>query len=110
MRELGNALEDKRRKMLSLIDEYSIITFDESPEAVRLAEVYVAEGVIPAKYLADGIHIAVAAIHDLDMIISLNFKHIIRKKTIDLTALINVSRGYRKVEIHAPMEVVNSEY
>jgi len=110
LRELGDAPEDKRRKMLSLIDEYGITTFDESPEAVRLAEAYVSEKVIPSKYLTDGIHIAVATIHEMDMIVSLNFKHIVRKKTIDLTGLINVSRGYRKVEIHSPMEVVDSEY
>jgi len=110
LHELNQAPKDKRDKMLSLINQYNITTFDESAEALKLAEVYVSEGVIPEKYFTDGVHIAIATVHDLDMIISLNFKHIVRKKTIDLTGIINISRGYRKIEIHSPMEVVDSDY
>ncbi len=38
-------------------------------------QIYVAEGIIPTKYHTDGVHIALAAVNDLDMIISMNFQH-----------------------------------
>ena len=54
--------------------------------------------------------VTVATIYELDMIISLYFRHIVRKKTIDIAGLINVREEYRKFEIYSPMEVVESEY
>ncbi|MDR1297204.1 MAG: hypothetical protein LBO05_07500 [Deltaproteobacteria bacterium] len=107
--ELGQAPEPKRGLMFGLIDEYKIITLDASEEAERLASLYVSEGIIPPKYLTDGIHIATATINDMDMILSLNFRHIVRKKTIELTEYINIRSGYRKINIFSPMEVADYE-
>jgi len=50
-----------------------------------------------------------ATANDLDMILSLNFKHIVKKKTIELAELVNVREGYRKEHIYTPMEVVENE-
>jgi hypothetical protein len=44
--------------MLALIKEYNITVLPQNEEAERLAEIYVKEGIIPAKYLYDGLHIA----------------------------------------------------
>ncbi len=107
--ELSNAEENKRDKMLNLITKYNIKVFDLSDAAEDLAKIYVDEGIIPERYLTDGIHIAVATVNDLDMILSLNFKHIVKKKTIEQTELVNVREGYRKVHIYTPMEVVEYE-
>lgn len=104
--ELLKAPEDKRSLMLGLIREYDIVTLDRSDEAERLAGMYTREGVIPERFKMDAVHIAVTTVYDLDMILSLNFKHIVKKKTMDLTALVNVREGYRRVGIFTPMEVV----
>lgn len=109
LRELRNAPTEKRDKMLALVDLYGITTLGLSPEAEELASVYIDEGIIPAKYSTDGVHIAVATVNDLDMIISLNFRHIVKQKTIELTELVNIKEGYHKVRIYTPMEVVDSE-
>lgn len=110
LKELRNAPTEKADKMLALIDKYGITTLGFSSEAEELAMVYVNEGIIPVKYSTDGVHIAVATVNDLDMILSLNFRHIVRKKTIELTEFVNLREGYRKVWIYTPMEVVDSEY
>lgn len=107
--ELKNAGEPKRGQMLGLLEQYDIVTLDYSQEARNLATLYVSEKIIPAKYLTDGIHIAVATVNDLDMILSLNFRHIVRKKTVEGTGLINLRAGYRPISIHAPQEVVDYE-
>ena len=64
---------------------------------------------MPPSSTEDVQHIAVAAVNDLDMIFSLNFTHIVRKKTVTMTGLVNTVYGYKPVEIHSPMEVVERE-
>jgi predicted nucleic acid-binding protein len=107
--ELLEAPEDKRDKMLKLIKSYDITVLRANEDAERLAEIYVDETIIPLKYRMDGIHIAIATVNELDMILSLNFKHIVKKKTIELTELVNIKEGYRKIDIYTPMEVVENE-
>jgi hypothetical protein len=55
------------------------------------------------------LHIALATVNDLDMIISMNFQHIVKRKTIKMTGPINTLNGYRTIEIYSPMEVVENE-
>jgi hypothetical protein len=59
--------------------------------------------------MTDGLHIAIAAVNDLDMIASMNFQHIVKRKTKLLTGNINALNGYRAVEIVTPMEVIENE-
>ena len=107
--ELSEAATEKYERMLSLIGEYKITVLRVSEEAENLADVYVSERVIPLKYRTDGVHIAVAVVNDLDMIISMNFQHIVKRKTKLATGSINAINGYRAVEIFNPMEVVENE-
>ena len=60
-------------------------------------------------HLADASHIAAASVNALDMIVSLNFRHIVKEKTIKMTGAINTLLGYNKVEINSPMEVIDDE-
>lgn len=107
--ELENAPKTKRDKMLYLITEYDIAVLAPNDEAVRLADIYIAEGIIPKKYRNDSLHITIATVNELDMIISMNFKHIVKRKTILATGKINKLNGYRAIEIYSPMEVVEDE-
>ncbi|MCL2112169.1 MAG: hypothetical protein FWH32_08030 [Clostridiales bacterium] len=109
LRELRDAPTEKRDKMLALIDEYGITTVELSAEAEGLADEYVKQAIIPEKYKTDGLHIAIATINGLDMIISLNFRHIVKKKTMVGTEYINTAHGYRKIDIFSPMEVVDND-
>lgn len=54
-------------------------------------------------------HIAISAVNGLDMVVSMNFQHIVKRKTKIATANINVLNGYRVVEILNPMEVIEDE-
>ena len=107
--ELEKAPSDKRDKMISLIAEYDIAVLAPTDEAVRIADLYISENIIPQKYRTDGLHIAIATVNDLDMIISMNFQHIVKRKTKIGTGNINALNGYRAVEIYAPMEVIENE-
>jgi len=107
--ELERAPVEKSDKMISPIGQYGITVLELSEEAERLADIYVEKGVMPIKYRTDGVHIAIASVNELDMIISLNFQHIVKRKTKIETGIINVLNGYRTAEIFNPMEVVENE-
>ena len=79
-----------------------------SEEAEKLADLYVAEGIITERYVTDGVHIATAAVNDLDFIVSFNFQHIVKRKTIILTEAVNLREGYRRVGIFSPTEVIEN--
>ena len=102
--ELLKAYEEKRMKMLALVEKYDIQIIKNSEEAVELANTYVEQGIIPEKYTTDGLHIAVASIHNLDVIFSYNFKHIVKEKTRILTKIVNEERGYKGSIISSPRE------
>ena len=107
--EIEKAPEEKREKMIKLVEQYSITVLALSAEAERLADLYVEQGIIPLKYRTDGVHIAVATVNELDMIISINFQHIVKRKTKIGTDSINAWNGYRTVKIYTPMEVNENE-
>jgi predicted nucleic acid-binding protein len=103
--ELEQTQGEKRDKMIALVEQYGITVLALNIEAEQLADIYVNQGVIPLKYRTDGVHIAVAAVNDLDMIVSMNFQHIVKRKTKIETGNINALNNYRAVEICTPMEV-----
>ena len=107
--ELKKAPAVKRDKMMLLITDYDIIVLDKSKEAEMLADIYVNQTIIPAKYHTDGLHIAVAALNYVDTIVSLNFQHIVKPKTRLGTALINLNYGCKPIQILSPMEVIEDE-
>ena len=108
-RELLRAPGERAQKMINLISEYGITILEAAEEADTLASIYQKHGIIPLGSTVDAQHIAIASTNDLDMIISLNFKHIVRKKTVTMTGRVNADLGYKPVEIHSPMEVVERE-
>ena len=107
--ELEQAQEPKRSKMLDLVPSHRITIWDVEENARHLADVYIETGIIPKRYRLDGIHIAMAAIHDVDSIVSLNFKHINRLKTKTGTEIVHRIKGYGTPQICTPAEVIHND-
>jgi hypothetical protein len=101
--------EAKREKMLELIARYEIPVLAESDAAANLAAIYIKETVIPLRFRTDGLHIAIASVNDLDIVVSANFQHIVKPKTIRLSGAINTANGYHAVQIYSPTEVLKYE-
>jgi rRNA-processing protein FCF1 len=108
MEELEKASEEKSEKMMGLITGYKVDRLKKTDEINRLAEIYVGEGIIPKKYDTDALHIAAATVNELDIIVSWNFKHIVKRKTIIMTESVNLRNGYNKIEICSPSEVIGN--
>jgi len=109
IQELEAATDAQRDKRLRLIKEYGIEVIPASSEIEQLASVYIETGIIPKKHAMDAVHIAAATIAGLNYIISLNFRHIVKHKTIMETEIINAREGFKRVFIHTPMEVIEYE-
>jgi hypothetical protein len=106
--ELEAAIDSLRDERLRFIKEYEVEVIPASNEAEQLAKLYINDGVIPEKYRMDALHIAAATVAGLDYIVSLNFRHIVKHKTIIETEIINAREGFKRVFIHTPMEVIDN--
>jgi predicted nucleic acid-binding protein len=108
IRELGNTRDAaKRDKLLKLVEntEFNeVLSVDE--EIDRLADKYIEEGIIPAVYRDDALHIALASVKGLDILVSWNFKHLVKHKTRIEVAGVNTLLGYKSIDICMPWEVI----
>lgn len=80
-----------------------VVTVNES--ALELADEYQKRNILTAKFYADGLHIALATITEADLLVSWNFKHIVRFDKIRLFSAVNLEYGYKALQIYSPREV-----
>jgi len=101
--ELGQARSNLREKLLALTQNFTILNVTDGMR--ELAEDYVREGVVPSRYLVDAIHIAAAVLGNADILVSWNFRHLVKRSTRLLVNYINTKQRSRTIEILAPPEV-----
>jgi len=108
IRELGSTRDAvKREKLLELVDSMElneVLAVDEEIDGV--ADKYIDEGIIPAVYRDDALHIALTSVKGLDILVSWNFRHLVKHKTrIEVTG-VNTLLGYKAIDICTPWEVI----
>ncbi|KKK92025.1 hypothetical protein LCGC14_2707040 [marine sediment metagenome] len=108
IRELGSTRDAvKREKLLELIDNMElneVLAVDEEIDGV--ADKYIEEGIIPTVYRDDALHIALTSVEGLDILVSWNFRHLVKHKTrIEVTG-VNTLLGYKAIDICTPWEVI----
>ena len=74
-------------------------------EVERLRDAYLAAGVLTPKWSDDATHVATATVHDSDVLVSWNFRHIVNFDKIRLFNAVNMRLGYGVISIHSPMEL-----
>ena len=75
-------------------------------EALELAAAYETRGVLGARFRNDMLHIALATIAEVDVLVSWNFRHIVRLDKIRLFNAVNLELGYKPLTIYSPREVI----
>lgn len=80
-----------------------------SDKAIELASSYIKENVVGLTSITDCIHIALATIHNADVLVSWNFKHIVNVDRIRGYNSVNLSRGFQALDIRTPTEILNYE-
>lgn len=109
LREIGRTQGQKRERLLSLINTYKIPWLEVTPECIELTEKYMGRKLFPSKYRDDGLHIAIATVHQIDIVVSWNLRHMVKLRTRREVKVVNISEGYKEIEICTPMEVIESD-
>jgi len=81
-------------------------TLTTSEESRRLRDAYLAANVVGAGSENDAHHVALATVARADLIVSWNFKHIVRVDRIRMFNAVNLMQGYGLIDIRSPLEVV----
>lgn len=95
-------LEDKLSEII-----LEIVSVNE--DIFSLAQKYVAEEIIPQTYQDDALHIALATYNEADALISWNFKHMVKLKTIRGVNGINRMLGLKELEILTPQSWIQED-
>ena len=104
-REITKARKEIRDFYTALPTEF--IEFVElSPDVISLANTYIKEKVVGETHIDDCLHIALATIHNVDILVSWNFKHIVNIYRIRGYNSVNLKLGYKTLEIRSPKEIV----
>jgi len=102
---LGEIAENDERKRDILLSylaeiEYTLVPVDDE---VRIyADNVVKEDILTQKRYDDCLHIGCAVVNQCHMILSWNFKHMVRVKTLNGVRSINAMLGYHGIDIFSP--------
>lgn len=108
LREINSTRdENKRKKLVDFIQGVKIQEiFKIDDETDKLAQRYIKEKIIPPTYEDDALHIALASVNGIDILMSWNFRHLVKHKTRVEVAGVNTLMGYKNIDICTPLEVV----
>jgi len=104
--ELDRASSPVREKLLEAVARLPVKNLPISDEAVDLAERYVADGVIPARYRDDALHVALSVLNRLDVVVTWNMKHLANVRRIEGINRTNTAINLPPIRIHTPEEVI----
>ncbi len=91
-------------KRLDVIAGFPLL--DITPEAVKLAEHFISDKVIPRQAAEDALHIALAAVNGMDYLLTWNFKHIANAVMRANLEAVCRKNGYEPSIICAPVELM----
>ena len=90
----------KKKQLLNLASKFQILKITD--QVKNLASEYIKKKIIPARYIDDALHLAIATINNCDILVSWNCKHLINLRTKREANKINLANGYKKIELVEP--------
>jgi predicted nucleic acid-binding protein len=90
-----------RELLLQLTSNFDIL---DSKVAEDLADEYMKHEVFPKGKEDDALHVAIASFYGINILVSWNFKHIVKRKTRNTISMINTLFEYPIPEIISPLE------
>jgi hypothetical protein len=102
--EAGAGDEEAAQRRLTLLEGLPLLDLNE--EVIRLAQEFVAQGPFTEAASADAVHIAVAAVHAMDFLLTWNCRHIANAEIVRMTAVICDDEGYGIPHICTPEELL----
>ncbi|MEX2607835.1 MAG: type II toxin-antitoxin system VapC family toxin [Kiritimatiellia bacterium] len=103
-REGNPDIANKRMEALA-----SFPVLDVTQEAEELANDLLNNSAVPESFPEDALHIAIASVHGMEMILSLNFKHINNPFLFGKIRSVVEKTGYKCPEICSPEQLLENE-
>lgn len=99
---------DAAAKRLAALDSIPLLDVNLATE--NLAKSLIAAKSLPAKAVTDALHIAVAAVHGIDYLLSWNCKHIANAEMQGAIEKVCQQQGYQCPKICTPEELLGGKY
>ena len=77
-----------------------------TPEIEAYADALIKDGILPPRCRDDCLHIACAVVGGCQMLVSWNFKHMVKIKTIDGIKIVSERLGYNEMRICSPSMLI----
>jgi hypothetical protein len=107
-KELNRSAEPLRSQLLNLVEHVEELTVDED-DVERLADIYLADGVVPVDVADDARHAAYASIAGADVLVSMNLQHLANEWAERKLNAVNLREGYVLIGVRTPEEVLRYE-
>ena len=78
-------------------------------DARSLTDGFINQQIVTPKYRSDALHMALGYAHEVDIVVSWNFKHIVHHDKIAAYNAVAQMHGYKPTAIHTPSEVIRYE-
>ncbi|MEW6745110.1 MAG: PIN domain protein [Planctomycetota bacterium] len=101
--EVGMAptqVQDLLAQLVAVADKLPV-----TREALELLRAYESHRILGPRFRNDMLHIAIATVAEVDVLVSWNFRHIVRLDKIQLFNGVNLELGYKPLTIYSPREV-----
>ncbi len=105
-RELERISEPYRSGYLNLIKPLRRLELTD--EAAILADGYISRGIFQRKFMGDALHVALAAFHKIDYLVTWNFGHIANVRKQARLRIFNTTAGFFSPTIVTPEFLVHS--
>jgi predicted nucleic acid-binding protein len=102
--EIAKGDSEKAQERLELVATLPILAVTE--HVADLAEELVESGIVPKKVASDAIHIAVASVHEVEFLVTWNFKHIANPFLRDRIRHLVTEKGFRMPTMCSPEELL----
>ena len=102
--EAGKGGSDAAERRLEALSGIPLLAITE--EVVSFAETLIQKGALPRKAIGDSLHIAVAAVHGVDYLLTWNYRHIDNAEAKPIIRRICLENNHGYPEICTPQELM----
>jgi predicted nucleic acid-binding protein len=104
LQEAARGDPEMASRRLSVLKDLPSLEISSDAQALGLA--VVEEHLLPQKALPDALHIAIAAVHDIDYLLTWNCTHIANAEILPRVTLLIEARGFRMPFVCTPEELL----
>jgi predicted nucleic acid-binding protein len=106
--EAGSGDEKAAEERLTALEEIPLLDINSDVE--NLAKSLISEKALPTKAATDALHIAVAAVHGINYLLSWNCRHIANAEMQETIGRVCAENGYKCPIICTPEELLGGKY